>query len=309
MIKRIINEGHEEIISFFLQAQCRPSSFLSFQWLFFLFFLVIAHVRLFNSAEIDRGHRPFFQSDWSLRSNISTIAELSSSIRAHISSAIAGGESRLQLPSSSVTTIFKMFFKRGTAARSTKISDQFVKDTFKSASKKKSGWLTIFCLEMNDFHRESDGGLSSVGKELNTLSSLSGVTSRDLKNLGLRDGAMQLLQQLANSVDRADSVLPSPSPSPSKSSVVEIMDASPSSKQSFSSLSDAVDQLENILDMFFASASKIHKNSGKSRLDSESALSKLRTQCLTAFEEFLNFHQSVRQKRNRTPPSSDSDQE
>ena len=235
-----------------------------------------------------------------MKTTISSIAELSASIRAHISSAIAGGENRLCLPSSSENRNYKFFFKKGTAARERHMSDAIVKKSFLTASAKPSGWLKIFCLEMGDFLQNSDRGLSQLNRELTTLDQLTTVSSSDLENVGLKGGAVQLLSQLAASMSRANSVTPSPVKSPFKP-LVPPQAPSMSFTNNMLTFSESADQLDDLLDTFFLAASKIHKVSGKPRLESENAYSKLRAHVLQGFEEFLNFHRSSRRKRSRSP--------
>ena len=151
--------------------------------------------------------------------------------------------------------------------------------------------------------KKVDNGLSSVSKEISSLEHLSDVNASDLSNIGLRGGAIQMMNQIANSLRHSSSATPTPSPSPQKQSVLDM--SQPASTFSTHS-TPTKDDLNSILDQFFNSASRYYLTSQKPRLPSEDAYSKLRKGIIMLVEEFFEFHETSRSKRNRDADNSAS---
>lgn len=261
-------------------------------------------MRFYDRSEIDRGNRAFFISTWPFNSSIASINELSSAIKAHISSEVAAGHSRLQTVENSSSDPIKMFLRRGTSARDQTISNDIVVKSFEAAQSKKSGWLTIFCLNMAGYMKKVDGGLSAVAKEVTSLEQLNTMNVSDLTNIGLRGGALQMMTQIAQSLRQSSSVTPSPSPSPSP--LKNRIDSMENSSQiTPTRQSPTKDDINLILEQFFVATSRYYQTSEQPRLASEEAYFKLRKGIVVLVEEFFQFHESSRQKRNRDNSSSD----
>ncbi len=253
-------------------------------------------MRFYTKSSIDRGNRAFYIATWSFDTSISTIGQLSSAIKAHISSAIAAGEQRLQLPDSSINNKIEMYLRRGTSARDQSISDEIVFKSFQNAISKKSEWLVIFCLDMAPYMKKIDRGLSAVSKEITSLEQLKTMDVSELSNIGLKGGAIQMMNQIASSLRRSSSFTPTPSPSPIK---IPNQMASSFVEPSAPSKED----LNKMFDSFLFACSLYFQTSGKPRLESEEEYLALRKGMIPVFNRFLEYHDSSRSKRPRDEPS------